>query len=509
MRTRRVAMPALALLAGLALAVPVVAVEPSISPATVEAIVFPGASVTVEKTVQTPEIPPKVDVCLLEDETGSFGDDIANLKNPTTIAAIFDGVRAGAPDSQFAVAGFRDYPTSPYGSPGDWVYRLLSTMSPDFAAWSAGVNLLTAGGGADNPEAQYDAIVASVLGGFGYADCGWRDVDGVTRVLVVATDNAFHLPGTGKPHVNDAASTVAVLDTSDVVVVGLKAPGAGVELDYLAAQTGGSVQAISSDGANIAAAILAGLAAVEVDVTMASDCEWPIATTFDPALLTVTSGSAAVFTETIAVAADAPGGTYTCKDWAKINDVPLADVAGAVLYETKTIKVPEGFLTGGGQIIEGSGKNAAKISFAGNVGFLADFTLVGQYQITFHNVKGTTLDGGKFHSTAITGLQFDVVCGTDAYPPPANANRAIFTAAGRFNGVDGWTVEVRAADFGEPGKDNDSIRVILTSPSGSVYDSYMSADFPDNDNQPGCGVDDSVRHLLDSGNLQIHPGPKG
>ena len=310
---------------------------------------------------------------------------------------------------------------------------------------------------------------------------------------------------------NDSASTIAALTAAKVIVVGLKAPGAQLELDALAAATGGSVQALTSTSSNISAAILAGLAAVEVDVMMESTCAWPITTTFAPSSVTVVSGGVANFTEAISVAANAPGGTYTCRDVARINGDLLKDDAGLVISEVKTIKVPEGFLTGGGQIIEGSGKSAAKISFAGNVGFLADFSLVGQYQINFHNVKGTALDGGKFHSTAITSLQFDVVCGPDAYPPPANANRGVFTATGRFNGEDGWTVEVRAADFGEPGKDNDSIRIILTNPGGTfVYDSNkdLGGDFPDNDNKPGCATDDSIRHLLDAGNLQIHSGLK-
>ena len=70
--------------------------DESIDPASVEELIYPGGSIDVEKTVGTAEIPPKVDICLLEDETGSFGDDITNLKNPGTIMAIFDGVTPGA-----------------------------------------------------------------------------------------------------------------------------------------------------------------------------------------------------------------------------------------------------------------------------------------------------------------------------------------------------------------------------------------------------------------------------
>ena len=130
-----------------------------IQPRTVERVIFPGGSVDIQKTVTTPELPPVVDICLLEDETGSFFDDIANLN--TAASGIYDDVVAASPDAQFAVAGFRDYPVGPFGSPGDWVYRLVSSMNPAKAAWLAGIAALTAGGGADGPEAQYDAIVAA------------------------------------------------------------------------------------------------------------------------------------------------------------------------------------------------------------------------------------------------------------------------------------------------------------------------------------------------------------
>ncbi len=518
MRTlsRLLALAGAAALVAAQLTVTVTLAAADIQPREVEEIIFPGGSVDIEKTVTTPALPPVVDVCLLEDETGSFGDDIANLQGGTTASDLYDAIVAASPGAQFAVAGFRDYPVPPYGGSGDWVYQLYSSMNAAKANWLAGIALLSASGGADFPEAQYDAIVAATGPGTftdpsvgAQEDCGWRDpTSGAQRVLVVATDATFHTPdGT---HVNDAATTTTALLAEDIIVVGLEAPGAGAELDGLAAATGGSTQALSSDGANIAAAILAGLAAVEVEVTMESTCTSPITTTFAPASRTVVSGSDAVFTETISVASDAPGGTYTCRDVARINGELLRDADGHVISEVKTIKVPEGFITGGGQINNGSGKNAAKISFGGNVGFLADFSLVGQWQTNFHNVKGTALDGGMFHSTAITSLQFAMTCGPAPSPPPANANWSNFTAIGRFNGEDGWSVDVRAADYGEPGKDNDSIRILLYDTTATLkYDSWIggtpAGDFAAND---VCSAVDSVRHQLDAGNLQIHSGLK-
>ena len=249
------------------------AADPGLDPASVEALVFPGESTQVDKTVTTPAIPPKLDICLLEDETGSFADDIGNLN--AAASGIFDAITAAAPDSQFAVAGFRDY--------GDaWVYRLLSAMNPAKAAWLAGVGSLTAGGGGDTPEAQYDAIVSAASGSPFGPTCGWRADPNVTRVLVVTTDAPFHVPPA--PYVNDQATTIAALNAQNIRVIGLPAPGAGGELGALAAATGGSTQPLSSNGDNIAAAILAGLSNLPVEVSMASDCAAPLSTSFAPAV---------------------------------------------------------------------------------------------------------------------------------------------------------------------------------------------------------------------------------
>jgi len=324
--------------------------EPGLDPSSVEATIAPGESFEVDKTVHTPTIPPIVDVCLLEDLTGSFLDDIGNLQTPGTAEAIFDAVTAASPDAQFAVAGFQDYPVDPFGIPGDFVYQRFSGMSASETNWVNGINGLSIPSpfsGGDIPEAQFDAIVAAAgPGTFSdptvgeQPDCGWRSGSNVTHVLVVATDAAFHTPdGT---HVNDSASTTTALLNQDIRVIGLKAPGAGTELDTLAANTGGSVQALSSDGANIGAAIIAGLSNLDIEVGMATNCTDPITVEFDPTSQTVTSGDDALFTETISVAPDAPQGTtIECDDWATVNGMPMTDANGDIILEHKIIHIPD------------------------------------------------------------------------------------------------------------------------------------------------------------------------
>lgn len=210
---------------------------------------------------------PRLDICLLQDETGSFWDDIENLQ--TAAPALYEDIIALSPDAHFAVAGFRDYPIHPCGRSRDWVYHLLSTMQSSKTAWLSGIHRLAAHGGCDRPEAQYDAIVAAA-GPFPFVDprqglqrpCGWRSDESVQRLLIVITDAPFQLPAPGMPHQNDFDSTLAALQSRRITLIGLKGPTAGPELDDLAAATGGTVHAIQRDGAGTASAIIAALKAL-------------------------------------------------------------------------------------------------------------------------------------------------------------------------------------------------------------------------------------------------------
>lgn len=262
----------------------------------------PGESITIIKEVTTSPIPPEVDIVLLEDETGSFEDDIGNLQGGTTASDIYETIVANTASACFGVTGFRDYPVFPYGSPGDWVYRELSVLSPLKAEWLDGVADLTAGGGADIPESQYDAIVAAATS----PTIGWR-TDPIQRVLIVATDAPFHLPGAGKPHANTEASTIAALNANNIIVIGLKAPGAGSELDALAAATGGSVQPLSPDGANIAQAILDGLEELTTDVWWEVKADDDLIVELTPAVhFGVPGDTTVIFEEKITATDDAP-----------------------------------------------------------------------------------------------------------------------------------------------------------------------------------------------------------
>ena len=511
-------------------------VGPALTPATVEETVLPGGSVEIEKTVHLPAFPPVFDLCLVQDETGSFFDDLPVMA--AQIPGLVAALDASGSDYATCVVGYRDFAQSTWGSGGDWVYRRVADVTAGGAGFTAGVPLLTASGGLDLPEAQLEALhylatpahpAIDSNGDLDTTDANdtpvgqqptWRA--GSQRIVLLTTDADCHVQGDAGGWPGDAgtaspAVTAAALAGADVTLIGLTPGGAGTIacVDGLAAGTGGSVQAIGASSEAIATAILAALADIEVQVFMRSDCSTTtggvVTTTFSPNPQAGTGGSDLVFTETISVSASAPGGTYTCRDWAvvvapdgtatNLGDNPTTP-ADETIYERKTIRVPEGFLTAGGQINNGNGPNAERISWGGNVGFLADFGIVGQWNTNFHNVDGTALDGAHFHAPDFSSLQFADDGGAGPSPPPANANIAQFVADGELDGEPGYRLRVCVADRGEPGKGNDTMTMQLFAPGPVlVYDSLT--DFADQAPTSACDG-----HELDGGNIQIHGGVK-
>ncbi len=517
----------LAIVMALVMVLPVMAVEPSITPSAVDAVVFPGQSIVITKTVQTPEIVPMPDIYFLCDTTGSMGGTIDTVK--ANAATILADIAALDDTAQFGVGNYKDFPYDVYAfQPQQSITGCTTDVQTAINAWFAS-------GGVDGSEAQLYALyeIATV-------DVGWRADS--SRIVVWFGDWPGHDPIPAVAPDPDLGFDITEAVTTDALVAagihvvaidlgvspyglngdptldaydyatfypGYVADGSAGQATRIAAATGGVVlSGVSPE--DVVDAIMAGITALPVEVSMTTDAVWPLEVTFEPVSVTVTSGEIASFTETITVAADAPGGIYTALDWALIGGEPMVDESGAIIYETKTIRVPEGFLTGGGQINTGTGtkKTDNKVSFAGNLGYMADFSMVGNFQMNFHNVSVNSLDGAQFHSTDIVQLQFFNDGGDGPNPPPANANVAYFEIDGRLNTkdgkfTDGYTIYAYVADRGEPGR-NDSINFALWYGGAVVYSSTW--DFPAD---AALMNGDTVGTLLDNGNLQIHSGIKG
>ncbi len=240
-----------------------------------------------------------LDIVLMQDETGSMGDDIGALK--ALAPQIWDSIE-DITTAEFAmsVVGFRDYARSPYGDSGDWVYRLLGDLTSDRPTFVNAVNVLTASGGSDTPESQYAALNYLLtpshpcIDSNGDGDClDPQDTltnqqpdfrSGTTRVVLLATDADFHDPDfdSGYPGPFGSDVLARVLD-SRAIVIGLVPGGAGAlpQLDELAAATGGSVQSTGSSGQQVAAAIIAAISNIRPVSSVLSSVE--VANTSIPA----------------------------------------------------------------------------------------------------------------------------------------------------------------------------------------------------------------------------------
>lgn len=166
----------------------------AISPTTINATLAPGESITETKTVEIPEVPPKVDVVFAFDLTGSMRGIINTTKNKST--TIMTGLDALGVDINYGVMSYMDYPHNyssygysayyGYSSCGDYAYSLDQAVTNNQSAVTTSINGLMIGCGADGPQ-DYTRIFYE-----SYADpsVGWRS--GAKKILVNFGDNVPH-----------------------------------------------------------------------------------------------------------------------------------------------------------------------------------------------------------------------------------------------------------------------------------------------------------------------------
>ena len=295
----------------------------SITPAEVVEDLAPGESMTVKKTVTTPEIPPKPDVYFLADTTASMGSVIATVKDSAD--AILDEISLQQPDAQFGVGNYKDFPYDSYA------YQNQLSMTPDATAASTAINAWSAEGGYDGPEGQFYALtqIATDPG------IGWRTDS--TRIVVWFGDAPAHDPipiaATGLGYDITEATVIEALTAAGIQVIaiststgyldslddnpllyggdytstyGIVEGGTPGQATRITDATGG-VHLTGVNPDEIAEAILDGLSNLPITVIPtipAPNADLVIA--FDPAFVTVISGEDAVFEETITATLAAP-----------------------------------------------------------------------------------------------------------------------------------------------------------------------------------------------------------
>ncbi|MBX3247729.1 MAG: VWA domain-containing protein [Myxococcales bacterium] len=102
------------------------------------------------------------DLYFLIDTTGSMSGPINNVRS--SLGMIAARVQERIPDVQMGVGRFDDFPFGGYGGSADQAYANVQDITADLAAVQAGLNTLSASGGADIPESQVEAIFQTATG---------------------------------------------------------------------------------------------------------------------------------------------------------------------------------------------------------------------------------------------------------------------------------------------------------------------------------------------------------
>lgn len=204
-----------------------------------------------------------VDVVLLQDLSGSFGDDLPNVRSQ--FSGLHDSLNE-VRDVQFGVASFVDKPFSPFGGSGDYVYETELAVTGDKAAVQAELDSLVLRWGNDEPESQLEGLLQLALRA-NAGEIGFRD--GAQRIVVLTTDATYHDAGDyagGDPNNGDAviddedyptiALLKAALEAADITPVFSVTSNVLALYQDLVEQLGrGVVVQLSSNSSNLSAAI--------------------------------------------------------------------------------------------------------------------------------------------------------------------------------------------------------------------------------------------------------------
>ncbi|HEY9328682.1 MAG TPA: HYR domain-containing protein [Streptomyces sp.] len=307
---------------GVATAVPVPP-EPWVTPASLHEALDPGGSTGVDKAVRTPAIPPRPDVVLLVDGTGSMGVPIDDVKKGLT--SITNAVRAEQPDAWFAVATYGDEKDEPTAE-----FEVLQGLTDDLqAVQKQGVDELNTLRGFKSKGPSEDWIYALWKIAHG-ADGGTVFREGSSPVVVLVGDASSHNPSNGIPYdeavfaLQDKGVRVIAVDVTTENGDGLNGFGyksptyqdpyhAPDQAKRITAATHGRMlNGIPGDG--VSEAIVEGFSNLPTSVGYRLDnCDPRLTVALDPPTRQLTSGETAHFAETVDVSADAPqGATLTC-----------------------------------------------------------------------------------------------------------------------------------------------------------------------------------------------------
>ncbi|MFD9701901.1 VWA domain-containing protein [Lentzea sp. NPDC059081] len=259
----------------------------------------------VAQVVHTPRVPPKPDVVVLIDISGSMSEELGSVKR--TLDEIIKEIRAQQPDTRFGIGS--------YAGPEN-VGRTFTVHVPlteNVGDWQDKVNIITNEG---STEVWAHALIQTATGAFDFRPDS-------SRVVVVIGDEGTAeglMPG-GQDTVPNA---IAALKAENIRFVGIDSGGLdqfGQATRFVSA-TNGSLQTYDQTKPDeISTAILAGIRDLDVKITPVPRCDPKLGLAFTPAEAVVPSGQDAGFTERVTIAPDAvPGSTLRCTVEFRLND---------------------------------------------------------------------------------------------------------------------------------------------------------------------------------------------
>jgi len=283
--------------------------------------VDPGGSTGVDKQVLTPAIPPRPDVILLVDGTGSMEVPIQRVRE--RIPEITKAIRDEQEDSRFAVATFGDQEVDP-----DAGFKVLQGLTYDLNEVQHGVDQLKADMGSYSKGPSEDWIYALwKLANGGDGKTVFRPDS--SPVVVLVGDASSHEPSNGRSFddakfaLQDAGVRLIAVGLTSDRGDGLNGNGSTGEYhddwhepDQATRMVGalGGRMLDDIEGNDVVDAIITGFSNLPTSVGYRLDnCDPHLSVSLDPPTQELTSGDIAHFAENIDVSADAPQGTrLTC-----------------------------------------------------------------------------------------------------------------------------------------------------------------------------------------------------
>lgn len=216
-----------------------------------------------------------LDVMVLIDVTGSFGDGVASTKR-VLIERFVRELLASAADVHVGLSFFSDYPLFHYGAPPDVPFQGIVEPTAEIGAIQDGLETVVTLGGGDGGEALVEAL--AILAGRAphdtavpFTSCSPGRIEGgcfrsgTRRVVVVVSEAPHHglpfegtnpfggpvidgildpyLPEVGAPSWDETRDALGANDIALFGVVPQAPPEMGVQLELMITQQGGTVDA--------------------------------------------------------------------------------------------------------------------------------------------------------------------------------------------------------------------------------------------------------------------------